>query len=145
MSPALDDVLEPVGLDYDLRYEVLYISAKPMFPRLRLPEHPEGVTLAPALDVALAAKTEVDFTSTPLAGVLAYLQGKHGIEFRIDERAFQDAGRTGDVPVTLYLKGNSLRSTLELMFDELDMTCVLEGETLVVKPRIADGPEGKAE
>jgi len=32
-----------------------------------------------------------------------------------------------------------------MILDELDMTCVLDGETLVVKPRTADAPQTRAE
>ncbi len=145
LAVALDEILKPAGLDYDLRYEMLYISVRPIAPRLRLPEVAEGAAPAATLDAALAARTEADFTATPVSQVLAYLQAKHGIQFKIDEPAFEAVDRTGDAPVTMSLKGVSLHSLLEMLFDELNMTCVLDGETLVVKPMAAESPKGRAE
>jgi hypothetical protein len=81
---------------------------------------------------ALESPTEMEFIDVPLQDVVDYLKHKHGIEIQIDARALEDVGIGTDTPVTRRLKGVSLRSALQLVLRELDLTFVIQDEVLLI-------------
>ena len=84
------------------------------------------------IEAALASPTEVCFVEAPLTEVLDYLKNHHQIEIQIDSKALEDAGVGTDVPVTIDLKGISLRSALNLMLRKLNLTWLIEDEVLLI-------------
>ena len=76
--------------------------------------------------------TEICFLEAPLNEVLEYLKVRHQIEVQIDHKAFEDVGIGADTPVTIDLKGISLRSALNLMLKRLSLTWIIEDEVLMI-------------
>jgi hypothetical protein len=86
--------------------------------------------------------TDLEFNEVPLKDVVEYIKDKHGIELQLDERLLADAAVATDTPITLNLKGVSLRSAMRLMLGRLpgNPTFVVADEVLLITTR-----EGAAE
>jgi uncharacterized protein YfaS (alpha-2-macroglobulin family)/TolA-binding protein len=84
------------------------------------------------IERALDTPTAAEFHETPLSDVAKYLQQRHGIPVRLDERALDDVGIATDIPITFTGRGLSLRSALRLMLRELDLTYQTRDESLVI-------------
>ena len=102
---------------------------------------PEKSTPKPKLDLrggedailaALAEQTSMDFTETRLHEVVDFLQAEHGIHVRIDRRALEDVGIASDTPITFAISNISLRSGLELMLRDLDLTWMVVNDVLLI-------------
>ena len=85
-----------------------------------------------SIRAALDQNTDVKFTEKPFYGVMDYLSQRHAIEIELDLRALDDASIPIDVPVTRSIKGVTLRSALNLMLDDLDLTYVVQNGVLMV-------------
>jgi hypothetical protein len=137
---ALEEMLAARGLVMVYRHSVLLITTRPVRPALCVPELAEGQDIARGLESVLSEKTELDFASEPLADIMAYLSTRHDIAIRVDEEAFRRADRASEVQLTWYIKGIPLRSALGLILEPLDMTCVVEDDALVIRPRPKSEP-----
>jgi hypothetical protein len=84
------------------------------------------------IEAALASPTEICFVEAPLQEVLDSLKEQHHIEIQIDTKALEDVGIGTDSPVTVDLKGISLRSALKLMLRKLSLTWMIEDEVLLI-------------
>jgi len=92
-----------------------------------------------AIEDALAGSTEMVFVEVPLQDVVNYLKDRHRIEIKIDNKALNDVGIGTDSPVTISLKGISLRSSLNLMLKELSLAWLIKDEVLLITtPEEAD-------
>jgi hypothetical protein len=74
----------------------------------------------------------LQFIDTPLSDVLAYLQEKMKIPIVLDKYAVNDNGISIYRPLTASLKGVSLRSALNLLLDDLELTYVVRNEVLLI-------------
>lgn len=81
---------------------------------------------------ALGEKTELDFADRPLEDVIEYLQQRHEINIQLDNKALADAGVGTDVPITRSIKGITLRSALNLLLGELDLTYLVQNGVLMI-------------
>ena len=81
---------------------------------------------------ALDGPTEMEFIETPLKDVIEAIKIRHGIEIEPDSKAITDAGGTLDMPITVSIKGVSLRSALRLMLREHELDYALADEVLIV-------------
>ena len=72
------------------------------------------------IDDALKSPTQLEFVETPLTDVIDYLKDYHKIEIQLDKKALDDVGIGTDTPVTINLKGISLRSALRLMLQGIE-------------------------
>ncbi len=97
------------------------------------------------IEQALAMPTQLEFTDSPLSNVLDYLVDYHSqklgrrFEIRIDTKALSDAGIAKDPLITMNLKGVSLRSALDLMLRDIQLTWTIEYEILLITtPEDAD-------
>lgn len=95
---------------------------------IRVGDNPAHEKLREALNHA----TSVDFVDTPLIVVVDYLEDAHHIEFEIDQRSLDDLGLGLDTPVTRELKNVSLRSVLDLILHDLDLTYHVDSEVLII-------------
>jgi hypothetical protein len=86
-----------------------------------------------------ASSTQVEFVETPLQDVIDYLKDYHHIEIQIDAKALHDAGVDPSTTITKSLKGISLRSALKLILRELQLTCVIRDEVLLITTPDEDG------
>jgi len=60
------------------------------------------------------------------------LKKSHGIEIQLDQRALDDVGIPADTPITRSLRGISLRSALQLLLRDLDLTHLIRDEVLLI-------------
>jgi hypothetical protein len=81
---------------------------------------------------ALAESTELNFVEEPLQGVVNHFSDRHNIEILIDRRALEDLNIGTDQPITRELSGISLRSALDLVLRDLDLTWTVDSEVLLV-------------
>lgn len=81
---------------------------------------------------ALDEKTEADFVDQPLSAVIDYFKQLHGIEIQLDNKALAEAGLDGGVPITRSVKGITLRSALQLLLHDLDLTYMIRYEVLLI-------------
>jgi Leucine-rich repeat (LRR) protein len=136
LREALEGVLEPLGLTMAVRHEVLLIAAQPLPDAVSdLPVVPSGERLSPRLAETIMQPSSLDFAEQPLADVVEYLVRKHQIDLQLDDESLLKAGIGSDAPVTRSVKGITLKSALELVLDDLDLTCVAEGEGLVIRAK----------
>jgi len=84
------------------------------------------------IDEALKSPTAIEFVETPLRDVIDYLRDLHKVEIQLDMRELEGMGINGDTPVTVNLKGISLRSALKLLLDNLGLKFVVHDEVLLV-------------
>jgi hypothetical protein len=81
---------------------------------------------------ALEEQTECDFTEMPLGEVVGYLKDRHDIEIQLDTKSLEDMGASSETPITLHLKGVTLRSALRHILRQLDLTYTIQDEVLFV-------------
>ena len=95
----------------------------------------ETVSAEQKIEKALESRTSLEFIETPLQDVVDYLKDFHEIEIQIDKRALDDVGVGTDTPITRNLKNISLRSALNLMLGEHDLTYTIADEVLLITTR----------
>jgi len=81
---------------------------------------------------ALEQDTRLEFIETPLEDICAFMSDMHSIPIQIDTKALDEVGLDTDAPVTRNLKGVSLRSALNLILDDLELTWVIRDEVLLI-------------
>lgn len=89
---------------------------------------------------ALDEKTELDFSDQPLSDVIDYLKQRHEIEIQLDNKALTDAGVAYNTPITRAVKGITLRSGLNLLLSDLDLTYVVDNGILSITTSEASDP-----
>lgn len=136
LREAFESILNPLKLKMAIRHEVLWIAADPLPERISdFPVVPTGQRLSPKLAEALMEPTDLVFTEEQFSRVIDFFAKKHGIEIDIDAKSLAKAGIPLDCPVTKHIRGITLKSALELKLDELELTCIAEGEKLIVRNR----------
>jgi hypothetical protein len=71
---------------------------------------------------ALDGKVQLEVIEAPLSDVIDLLAEKGGQPIALDARALEDVGLSADCPVTISIKGISLRSALSLVLRPLELT-----------------------
>ena len=73
----------------------------------------------------------------PLRDAVEFIKDKHGIEIQLDERLLTEATVTTDTPITINVKGTSLRSAFRLMLSRLPNhpTFIIQDEVLLITSR----------
>jgi hypothetical protein len=91
---------------------------------------------------ALDETTNIEFLDTPLKDVIDNLQQQHNITITINEAKLAEATIQSDTPVTVNLKGISLRSALRILLKPLELTYVIDNEVLeITTPEDAASPQ----
>ncbi len=85
-----------------------------------------------AIDEALAQPTEFEFTDIPLADVALKISRDRQIPVLLDVKALEDAGAAVDTPMTASLNGLPLRTALEFLLKQNDLTWTIRDEALVI-------------
>lgn len=101
----------------------------PRFPSITLEEAPQA---RQRIEAALDKKTECDYLDTPLKDVIDEIAIRHEIPIIINVKALEDFGIGTDSPISINLKGVTLRSALRLMLRELDLTFLIKDELLQI-------------
>jgi len=102
----------------------------------------------------------LEFDGDALDEVVTVLSSEYHIPIQIDARALLDAGLGPDEPVTVNMHGISLRSALNHMLRQHDLTCIIQNEVLLITTKaeaeqqrkicvydvrdLIDGPKDKA-
>jgi len=76
-----------------------------------------------------------DYLDQPLTDVLADIAFSHNVPLLLDRAALEDAGIDPSQPISLNLKGVSLRSALRLLLRPLGLDFIIRDETLQVTSR----------
>ncbi len=92
----------------------------------------EKPTAEEKIEKALAQPTSFAFEEVSLQEVVDYLKSSHGIEIVLDKRALSDEGLDPETPITCSLKKVKLRSALNLMLHDLDLTYAVHDEVLEI-------------
>jgi hypothetical protein len=88
-----------------------------------------------AINKVLDEKSNADFVEIPLGDVVEFYREKHKIPIQLDHKPLDDAGIGTDVPITRQIEGVSLRSILNLLLRELELTYLIKDEVLVITTR----------
>ncbi len=81
---------------------------------------------------ALETPTLVEFVETPLADVILYLKDYHKAEITFDQRALDDAGVGADTPITMNLRGVTMRSALEMILRKHRLSPIVQNEVILI-------------
>jgi hypothetical protein len=81
---------------------------------------------------ALAEPTEISLIDEPLGSLVDYLSDQHKIQIMLDTRALDDVDIAADEPITFQVSGVSLRSALDLILRNLDLTWTVDSEVLLI-------------
>ena len=85
-----------------------------------------------AIKRALNEKTSLEFQGVPLNDALEFIADKHHIMIQIDNSAFKAVGMDPTtLPITLSVKDISLRSALNLLLSQYDISSVIKDEMLL--------------
>lgn len=136
LAEALKTMLDPLGLAFAVRHEVLLVAAKPLAqPAPDFPLVPPGQRLSPKLAEAMKRASDLDFGGPPmpLKDFVAKLSKRHNIDIELDVQSLTAAGIGFDTPVSRWMKGITLKSALELTLSELGLVCVADGEKVVIR------------
>lgn len=85
-----------------------------------------------AIRAALERPMSFDFTDTPLKDVAAALERTLGVPIALDTKALNDAGITGDTPMTFVQPAISARMGLDAMLAAKDMNWIVQRDLLII-------------
>jgi hypothetical protein len=98
------------------------------------------LSAAKRIERELDKTCDVEFVETPLKDVVAYLQEMRSIPILLNTKKLEEASVSPDTPVTKQLRGISLRSVLNLILEDLELTYVVRDEVLqITTPSDAQG------
>ena len=87
----------------------------------------------------LEKPTNMEFVEQPLKDVVLFLQEQHAMPIILCVKKLEEASVSPDHPITKNLKGIRLRTALELMLDDLELTYVeKDGILLITTPEDAE-------
>src|SRR5262245_2455956 len=90
------------------------------------------------VETELDNPTNVDFVEQPLKDALMYLADLHQIPIYMRKTKLEEASIPPDKPVTLSLRGVPLRTVLDLMLDELELTYYIKDVLIITTPEDAE-------
>jgi len=85
-----------------------------------------------AIKAALTHTTQMEFTDESFANIMDYLKDYHKIEIQFDRKALEDVGFDTHKPVTINIKGVTLRSALALLLRPEGLTWTICDEVLLI-------------
>lgn len=86
---------------------------------------------------ALDAPIDLEFRDTPLSEAVHSLKRRLGIPIRLDGNRLAAEGLSSEVPITVTIRDVTLASALDLILGQLDLTCVLHDEALLITSETA--------
>ncbi len=85
-----------------------------------------------AILAALKQPTQMEFSDESFENIIDYLKDKHHIEIQLDRKALEEVGFATDKPLTINLKGVTLRSALQLLLRGEGLTYTIRDEVLLI-------------
>jgi hypothetical protein len=101
-------------------------------------ERRERVTPHARVEAELDKPTNVDFVEQPLKDALMYLSDVHQIPIYMRKTKLEEASVPPDKPVTISLRGVPLRTALDLILDELELTYFIKDVLIITTPEDAE-------
>ncbi|MDZ4684507.1 MAG: hypothetical protein SH850_05410 [Planctomycetaceae bacterium] len=148
LQSALKVMLEPLGLvavrqDDILKVTTIALAQQPQPAKDRdsapvAEKKPRPVflqaqsALAETITARVSQPSEAAFSDTSLSDAIDFLRDYHQIAIWIDKAALQDQGIDPSTPISLELKGMTLRSVLKLMLEPHALTAIVESEVLKI-------------
>lgn len=80
----------------------------------------------------MRVQTQFAYLDTPLRDVLDDVQSRHRMPIVVDVPALEDYGVGTDTPISIELAGIPLRSGLNLMLRELDLTYIVQDDVVTI-------------
>ncbi|MDF1744064.1 MAG: hypothetical protein P1V19_10225, partial [Gimesia sp.] len=111
-------------------------KVKPIF-------YPELTKHELKIQEAFNTETDCDFSETPLSEVMKLLAKRHGITILVMKFDLGEEGLTVDEPVSLSVKGISLKNALALMLGPKQLTYVVEQDVVKITTGVKAGDEVK--
>ena len=100
---------------------------------------PEEAAAKEAVERALQRKVSLQYDAAPLDGIARQVADLAGVPVQIDRKALEDLGIGTDAPVSFRVSNVSLRSALNLMLRNLDLTYEIRDEVLLITtPEVTD-------
>jgi hypothetical protein len=126
-----------------------FADAKQKVPAKRRPEpsiigtpfHPGEAEAK--IEAALNSRTFMDFTELPLQDAVDYLRESHKIEIQLDRRVLENVNIRPDTPVTINVRGISLKSALRLMLRNMqpELAYIVKDEVLLITTADMEGEQ----
>jgi hypothetical protein len=114
-------------------------AKEPTPPKATEHRQPIGAVSPEAITRALEQPVVMEFVNTPFPDVVEYLRDCARIPILTDKKALDDVGVSDKSLVTMNLRGVKLRSALNLMLRQLDLTWMILDEVLLITtPEQAD-------
>lgn len=133
---VLRRMLEPLGLKAIVENEGVVITADPAALVHQGIGTDRWINIDEAAEKkiadALEQRMDAEFRELPLQDVMQGLAQQQGIPIIVDHRSLEEVGLSGDEPVTIAIGDCKLRSLLDLMLQDLDLTYTVQGESLVI-------------
>jgi hypothetical protein len=85
-----------------------------------------------SIEQALRSPSKMDFLDDPLLDAATYLENLHNITIKLDRSALEEVGMTVNDTVTAQVDGVSLRSALDYVLRDLDLTYIIQDEMLLI-------------
>lgn len=84
------------------------------------------------IEESLSNEVAFRFEETPLEDIVESLNDELGFSVVLDRRSLEDVGLDGAVPITIQVEKMSLRSALNLILNDLELTWMIRNESLVI-------------
>ena len=101
---------------------------------IKQPFYPALTSSEQAIQEALQSKVDFSFPKTPLPKVLDSLRDQHGINIFLPADVLENEGLKPDHPVSIAMKGVSLKSALEMILKPLNLDYVVDNEVVKIMP-----------
>ena len=92
----------------------------------------EKVTAASVLEGKLNQETTLDPVEMQLKDLVDVIRDIHGFPIMLNAKKLDEAGINIDTPITKRVAGLRLRTALEVIFDELDLTFIVHDEYVMI-------------
>lgn len=86
----------------------------------------------PSLEEKLNRRIDIDFEETPLNQAMDFLSETYGVQILVSVKKLEEAGIQADTPVTKRLKQIPMKTVLDLMLDELELTYMAKDDLIFI-------------
>jgi hypothetical protein len=94
-------------------------------------EKPAEFGKAAVIKEFLDRRMDFDFSEKPLRDVAKQLSDQAGINIYVDAKRLEEGGVNGDTPITMSFRDIRMRTFLDLMLGELELTYVVKDDVLI--------------
>lgn len=108
------------------------VAIAPQKHEIKQPFYPALTSSEQAIQEALQSKVDFSFSKTPLAKVIDSLRDQHGVNIFLPAEVLDNEGLDPDHPVSIAMKGVTLKSALEMILKPLNLTYVVDNEVIKI-------------